>query len=219
VKTVTKSAVRQPPRGIPLDTIRRLSICLRALNRLKERGIATVNSVELAEPLNFSSEQLRKDLSYFGRFGKAGVGYNVGQLSGKIHSILGTDKVWNVAVLGAGELGTALLGYSGFEDFNLRVCAALDNDPRKIGKTINGVRVSDIAGLSGVVRRNEIKAAILTVTKTAAQEVAQKAVSCGIKAVLNFAPVTLNLPKGVHVSNMDVSCELETLVCRLANCN
>jgi redox-sensing transcriptional repressor len=209
VKIVTKSASR----AIPLDTIRRLSVYLRTLNRLKDKGVATINSVELAEPLNFSSAQLRKDLSYFGRFGKAGVGYEVDKLSEKIHSILGTYRTWNVAVLGVGGLGTALLGYSGFQDF----CAALDNDPRKIGKTVNGIPVRHINDLPQVTRECDIKTAILTVTKTEAQEVAQRAAACGIKAILNFAPVTLSLPKGIYVSNMDVSCELETLVCRLAN--
>jgi len=212
VKSVTNT-LRRP--AISLDTIRRMSLCLRMLVRLRGQGVETVSSADLAAAMNFSAEQLRKDFSCFGRFGKTGVGYNVEQLATAIRAILGTDRVWNVAVIGAGRLGAALTGYRGFWDFNLRIRAAFDSDPAKAGRRINGIRVYPAGELPAVARRENITVAILAVGETSARQAAELAAKSGIRAILNFAPVSLKLPAGVHVSDMDMSCELETLVYRI----
>jgi len=218
VKNVTKSREQKTPPNIPLDTIRRMTAYLRTLNRLGADGIATVSSEELARPLNVSPAQLRKDLSYFGRFGTTGVGYRVADLAASIKSILGTDRVWNVAVIGVGKLGTALLDYPGFLDFNLRLSAAFDNNPARIGKVINGVPVRDVAQFPAAAAAERISVVILAVNSSSAQAVADMAAACGIKAILNFAPANICMAPHIYLSNIDVSCELETLVCRLKHC-
>jgi len=216
VKNSTKSRGRKPRQeAVPVDVIRRLSLYLRNLRALREAGRDRVSSEEVAGPFNLSPAQFRKDLSWFGRFGKSGVGYEAEALSEEIMRIIGTDQSWNVAVVGVGEMGGALLKYPGFDQSNFNLAAAFDNNPAKIGRTVNGVKIVDIADAPLTIKNCGIKVAILTVNRDAAQAAAELMVKCGVRAILNFAPCRLILPETICVSNMDVSCELETLVCRL----
>jgi redox-sensing transcriptional repressor len=201
--------------NIPQETARRLSLYLRSLKRLKGSGVNVASSEDVTRFLNISSTQLRKDLSYFGEFGKRGVGYDVNALVKDIEKILGTDTVWDIAIVGVGKLGSALLGYPGFFEFNLKVSAAFDSDPGKVGKITAGIKIEDISRMSQIIRRKNIKIAVLSVPAVTAQETAEKLAKCGIRAILNFAPVNLVLPKDIFVSNVDMATELESLVYKL----
>lgn len=216
MKNSTKSRGRKPRQeAVPADVIRRLSLYLRNLRDLRDAGKLKVSSEDVAGPFNLSPAQFRKDLSWFGRFGKSGVGYDTQALSEEIMRIIGTDQSWNVAVVGVGEMGGALLKYPGFNQSNFHIAAAFDNNPVKIGRTVNGVKILDVADAPLTIKNCGIKVAMLTVNGDSAQAAAELMVASGVRAILNFAPRRLVLPDTICVSNMDVSCELETLVCRL----
>ncbi|MFA5085801.1 MAG: redox-sensing transcriptional repressor Rex [Candidatus Omnitrophota bacterium] len=200
---------------IPQDTASRLSLYLRSLRMLEKKRVDVASSEDITEFLNVSSVQFRKDLSYFGGFGKRGVGYGTSALTKEIEKILGTDVEWKIAIVGAGKLGSALLGYPGFTEFNLQVVAAFDNDPERIGKVRKGIKIEDAGSMKGVLREKGIKIAILAVPADKAQEVGEKLAACGVKAILNFAPVNLMLPKGISVSNVDMASELQGLIYKL----
>ncbi len=202
-------------KSIPQETARRLSLYLRSLKRLRAGGVNLASSEDVTKFLNVSPTQLRKDLSYFGEFGKRGVGYDVSSLVKNIEKILGTDTVWGIAIAGVGKLGSALLGYPGFFEFNLKISTAFDSDPAKVGKIIAGIKIEDISRLKQVIREKNIKIAVLSVPGEAAQETAEKLAQCGVRAILNFAPVNLVLPKDIFVSNVDMATELESLVYKL----
>lgn len=173
------------------------------------------SSEEITGFLNVSPVQFRKDLSYFGGFGKRGVGYDVRALAKDIERILGTDVVWKIAIIGAGKLGSALLGYSGFLEFNIQIVAAFDNNPERIGKTRQGIKIEDARAMRETLRDRGIKIAVLAVPAEAAQKVGEELAGCGVRAILNFAPVNLVLPKDVSVANVDMASELESLIYRL----
>jgi len=217
VKTITKLKPQPKtwPPAVPLEVLRRMSLYLRGLNQMKARGVSRATSAALVAPLNISAAQLRKDLSYFGKFGKCGLGYSVDALSADLKKILGTNKAWNVAVVGAGALGSALLKYHGFAELNLRVCAAFDTAPEKTGRVINGIMVRSMSEFPEVAAQNGIHVAILAVSRESAEAAAAFLIQHGVKAILNLSSVHLTAPAGVCVSNMDMSCELETLICRL----
>lgn len=200
---------------IPQETARRLSLYLRSLKMLDQKNESVASSEDVTRFLNVSSVQFRKDLSYFGGFGKRGVGYEVKILMKEIEKILGTDAVRRIALVGVGKLGSALLGYTGFFEFNLQIIAAFDADPDKTGKIKRGFRIESISGMKEVIKKEGIKIAILSVPAESAQKVACDLARCGIKAILNFAPVNLVLPKDVFVSNVDMASELETLLYKL----
>jgi redox-sensing transcriptional repressor len=202
-------------RYIPQETARRLSLYLRSLRRLGHQGVDVASSEEITRFLNISPAQFRKDLSYFGGFGKRGVGYGVKVLRKEIEKILGTDVIWKIALVGVGKLGSALLGYPGFVEFNLQIVTAFDNDLGKIGKTWEGIKIEDISRVKDIIKKNEIKIAILSVPAEAAQKLSKELVNCGVKAILNFAPINLVLPKNIFVSNVDMASELESLVYKL----
>lgn len=197
---------------IPNATVKRLSYYLRSLRRLKDAGVSVVSSEELVSPLNISSAQFRKDLSYFGAFGRKGVGYRVDALIGEIGKILGTDSAWKVAVVGTGRLGSAFISYPGFSKFNFIIAAAFDNDPSKTEKFRGSVKIENIARMKEVIGRKKIKLALLCVPQHAAQKTAIALVNCGIRAILNFSPVHLLLPEDITVADVDVAGELERLV-------
>ncbi len=197
---------------IPAATILRLSIYHRYLKSLKEDGTDVVSSAELAEYTNVNPAQLRKDLSYFGRFGVRGVGYDVSKLIGRIRVILGLEKEWNMALVGAGNIGMALLQHKQFEVQGYRFVAVFDQDPTKIGKEVApGLFVSPLENLPEFMHQKNVDLAVLAVPTQEAQAVADTAVAAGIKGILNFAPVRLKVSGDVAVQNVDFTVLLDTL--------
>ncbi|HKD38430.1 MAG TPA: redox-sensing transcriptional repressor Rex, partial [Pirellulales bacterium] len=160
---------------------------------------------------SFTDAQVRKDLAYFGHFGYPGIGYRCDELIAAIRRILGTDRGWPVAMVGTGNLGQALLGYRGFGNQNFRIVAAFDVDQAKIGTTINGVPVHHLDELPNVVKQHRIKLGMIAVPAAAAQTVADRLVSAGVEGIVNFAPVTINLPEGISQVGVDLAIELEQL--------
>jgi|SRR3989338_4876054 len=215
VKKITSREIRAIKRYVPHETARRLSLYLRSLKMLDRKKKTLASSEDITRFLNVSSVQFRKDLSYFGGFGKRGVGYKVKVLMKEIEKILGTDAVRKIALVGVGKLGSALLGYTGFPEFNLQIVAAFDADPDKIGKIKRGFKIGSISSMKEITKKEGIKVAILSVPAESAQKVAHDLARCGIKAILNFAPVNLVLPKDVFVSNVDMASELEGLIYKL----
>ena len=201
---------------IPESTISRLFVYLREVAELAKLNIRTISSAELGERTNLSDAQVRKDLGYFGQFGVSGSGYDTAELKKALERILGKDKTWNVAVVGVGHLGSALLSYTGFERHGLEIVAAFDTDPKKVGK-LDGLTVRAIDELLKTVADKKISIAIIAVPAENAQEVAERLVGAGVKCILNFAPVSLNTPEDVKVKNVDLSRELETLSYFLVN--
>lgn len=196
---------------IPEKTIKRLSLYYRYLYFLSQQGAVNTSSRSLADLLEAKPSQIRKDLSYFGEFGKTGTGYNVPELKRQIAKILGLEQGRKVVIIGMGNLGMALTAYKGFEVLGFQVVAVFDNSSRKIGKKYRGRICQEMKNFAQAVKREKIEMAILTVPAEVAQEVAAAVVSAGIKAILNFAPVHLNVPKDVRVSNVDLASELKSL--------
>lgn len=203
----------------PQATIRRLSIYLRYLSALEKDGIKVISSHDLALRLALNSAQVRKDLAYFGEFGKRGVGYSVKKLRDNIIGILGLQKLRKVAIVGAGgRLGKALALYSGFVKRNFRVAALFDKDPEVIGTLLDeeAGKILSIDTLPQIVKERNIEIIILTVPAKAIKEVYDYVLLSGVKAVLNFAPFKLISTKEVHVHNVDLTTELESLSYHLA---
>lgn len=203
--------------AVPKAVVSRLSLYLRELQHLVRDGHETTSSTQLGKVLGFTDAQVRKDLAYFGQFGYPGIGYRCDELIREIRRILGTHRSWPVALVGAGNLGRALLGYKGFEQQGFRVVAAFDVDPSKVGGDIDGVPIYHFDALASVVRDNAIKLAIVAVPAAGAQGVAEKLVAAGIEGVLNFAPVTLSLPEAVQTVGVDLAIELEQLSFAVVN--
>jgi redox-sensing transcriptional repressor len=199
-----------PRIDIPRKSIYRLSIYQRCLQRLRENGVDTVSSEALAKAAGVKPTQLRKDLAYFGQFGTRGLGYSVAALTSTIGTVLGHNRLQPVVLVGVGNLGSALLRYSGFRKEGFEVVAAFDSHPR-----------SDLAGLSipilhtidlpGFIQENNVKMAILAVPANAAQEVANTLTKAGVQAILNFSPTILDVPENTVVNNVDLAVELENL--------
>jgi len=197
--------------NIPKSTALRISLYLRQAEAQRDQNRMTVSSEQLATALGLTATQVRKDLAHFGQFGRPGVGYNCDDLIQRIKSILGTDEVRQVALVGCGNLGRALASYKGFERRGFRIAALFDNDLHKVGKTYGDFIVQDITKLYFVCQRDKIRMAILAVPAHAAQHVADQLVGAGIQGILNFAPVTLNVPPTTVVSTVALSMELEQL--------
>lgn len=203
---------------IPKPTVRRLAIYYRCLTKLKDNSIDKTSSKELADLLGIKASQVRKDLSYFGEFGKRGVGYNVDRLSFKLKEILGLKKNWNVAIVGAGNLGSAIANYGGLEKNGFKIISAFDIDEKKIGQMIvPGVTIQKLDELEDKIRTNNIEIAILTVPVNAAQEVTDKLINCGIKGILNFVPTSISTPEKVSVENVDFVISLKSLTFEIAS--
>jgi redox-sensing transcriptional repressor len=196
---------------IPERAITRLSIYLRCLEELLADGTAAVSSQQLAERFGLNSAQVRKDLAYFGQFGVRGLGYYTEELKGNLERILGLNQQWEVALVGLGNLGSALLNYRGFQQRGFRLVAAFDNDPSKVGMRIGRVPVFDVERIVPVLKRRRIKMAVIAVPAAAAQGVTNQLVAAGVNAILNFAPTQLSVPKRVKVQNVDLSVMLKTL--------
>lgn len=198
-------------RRISESTIHRLSVYYRALSTLESEGYHTVSSKELASREKLTPAQVRKDLSFFGSFGTRGLGYPVAELRQKIASILGIDRTWNVALIGVGNIGSALVSYKEFQKQGFVIKKVFDNDQRKIGSNHKGIVVSDIANLEKEIREAKIEIAVIAVPSQAAQSVADRCVDAGIKAILNFAPANLKVPDSVCLRTENMSMELEYL--------
>lgn len=196
---------------IPRKTVYRLSLYYRALQRAKANRVETVSSAALAKAAGVKPTQLRKDLTYFGQFGTRGLGYNVDQLSTRLTEVLGTTRLQPVILVGAGNLGSALLKYPGFAKEGFEVVAAFDVDPGGGRSKRLGIRVLPMTQLRDIVQEYQVKMAILTVPAHVAQEVANDLIEAGIMAILNFAPIILQVPDQVVVNNVDVAIELENL--------
>jgi redox-sensing transcriptional repressor len=196
---------------IPRKTIYRLSLYNRALQRLRENAVGTVSSAALARAAGVKPTQLRKDLTYFGQWGTRGLGYNVAELSTAITGVLGVAKLQPVILVGAGQLGTALLRYGGFAREGFEVVAAFDEDVERRRPRDIKVPILPMTKLAEFIREKRVKLAILTVPGRAAQEVANRLIELGIQAILNFAPAVLHLPDRIAVNNVDLAIELESL--------
>ncbi len=196
---------------IPEATVMRLSIYSRFLHQLSDESIETVSSDEIAKGVGVSSAQVRKDLAYFGEFGTRGVGYKVEELYGNLMSILGLDQMWNVIIIGAGKLGSALALYQGFSDRGFKVSAILDIDEKKIGSRLDGVIIEPLEVLNQKVKEYNVNIGMVSVPASGAQDVTDKLVQAGIKAILNFSPRVLKVPNDVILRNVDLSVNLEVL--------
>jgi redox-sensing transcriptional repressor len=199
------------PVKIPEKTVTRLSIYLRCLEEMEAEGVTSVSSKQLAGRFGLNSAQVRKDLAYFGQFGIRGLGYHIAELKHNLERILGLKQDWEVALVGAGNLGSALIAYKGFQARGFRLSLAFDTDPAKIGLCVDGVQILEAAKLVPTVRKRKIKIAVVAVPATAAQSVADLLVEAGVTAILNFAPAQLVVPEGVKVQYVDLSVLLKTL--------
>jgi len=196
---------------IPDIIIGRLPVYLRALQQLSERGILTTSSQELGEIIGISAAQIRKDISQFGEFGKQGTGYSVPFLIERLRDILKVDRVWEVVIVGMGDIGHALARYNGFANRGFHINMLFDNDQRKVGQKVGEYEIFDTVVLAEKVKQNKIKVAMLTVPATAAQEMADLLVKAGVKAILNYAPISLNVPSDVHVQYIDPVTHLQRM--------
>jgi redox-sensing transcriptional repressor len=199
------------------STVRRLSIYLRFLEEFENRGSITVSSEELARRGGTTSAQVRKDLSFFGSFGKRGLGYSVPELSTALREILGLGREWRVVIIGAGKIGAALAQYRGFRQRGFNILAVYDSNPEKIGRTLEGIEIRDIHRFEQDVTRDRPEIAVIAIPGEGAQEVLDRIVRTGIKAVLNFAPVQLHAPADVTVKAVNMAMELEGLSFALTN--
>jgi redox-sensing transcriptional repressor len=196
---------------IPEIVIGRLPIYLRALQRMEQNGQQVTSSHELGDLLGISPPQIRKDLSQFGEFGKQGTGYHVEYLSEQLIKILNLRRIWDMAIIGAGDVGHALARYQGFLNRGFQVKLIFDNDPEIIGSKIGEITILDISSMSEIVQEAGIKVALVAVPATFAQEVTDKLVDAGIKAILNYAPIQLNAPKDVRIQYIDPVTHLQKM--------
>jgi redox-sensing transcriptional repressor len=198
-------------RDTPDIIVGRLPVYLRALRHMEAQGKGTTSSQELGEQVGISAAQIRKDLSQFGEFGKQGTGYGIAFLIGKLREILKVDRVWDVVVIGMGDMGHAIARYQGFADRGFRITQVFDSDPAKIGERIGNFVVQDTRQLGAAVRKAEVRIAMLCVPASAAQAVANQLVEAGVRAILNYAPINLNVPKGIWVQYLDPSVGLQRM--------
>ena len=197
---------------VPDIVISRLPCYLQALNRMAKEGHRTVSSRKLSERLGISAAQIRKDLSFFGGFGKQGTGYSIYFLIEQLQKILNLDHIWQVVVVGAGDLGRALTRYQGFAIRGIEIVLLIDNDPKLIGTKVGSIIVKPVESMAKEIQRQGIKIALLTVPASAAQSTAEKLVDVGIEAILNYAPATLILPEHVHVQHIDPVLNLQRMM-------
>jgi len=199
------------------STIQRLSKYYRTLSNLLDKKVATISSQEIAHINNITSAQVRKDLSFFGTFGKRGLGYNVAELRDQIAKILGLKKNWNVGLVGFGNIGRALIQYDEFKKQGFNIIALFDSDPKKCGKVVNNLVINDISDAKKIVKEKVLEIIIIAVPANYAQEIVDKFVEYGIRAFLNFAPRSIKTEENVLVKNENMSIELEALSYFLTN--
>ena len=196
---------------IPDIIIGRLPVYLRALQRLADKGIQTTSSQELGEIVGISAAQIRKDISQFGEFGKQGTGYSIPFLVERLRDILKVNRSWEVVIVGMGDMGHALARYNGFSNRGFHISMVFDNDPKKIGQKVGEFEILDTAVMAEKIKQHKIKVAMLTVPATAAQEMADQLVKAGVKAILNYAPISLNVPEDVRVQYIDPVTHLQRM--------
>ena len=196
---------------IPDIIVSRLPVYLRALRRMQAQDQQTTSSQELGEQVGISAAQIRKDLSQFGEFGKQGTGYNIAFLIGKLREILQVEHVWDVALVGMGDMGHALARYQGFSDRGFRVVMAFDNDPSKVGKQVGDFIIRDSSEMKQAIQEAGIRIAMVCVPAAVAQAVTTQLVEAGVQAILNYAPISLSVPAGVKVQYLDPSIGLQRM--------
>ena len=196
---------------IPDIIIGRLPVYLRALQRMSDKGVQTTSSQELGERVGISAAQIRKDISQFGEFGKQGTGYSIPFLLDKLRAILKVDRIWDVALVGVGDMGHALARYQGFLNRGFQIIMVFDNDPSKVGEMAGNFKVESTDGMVERIREAGVKMAMLTVPAAAAQDVADMVVKAGVKAILNYAPITINVPPDVRVQHIDPATHLQRM--------
>jgi redox-sensing transcriptional repressor len=195
--------------SIPDIVVGRLPRYLLALKRMSEQGKVSTSSQELGELLGISAAQIRKDLSQFGEFGKQGTGYSISYLIDQLEIILKIRKVWDIVLVGAGDLGRAIAHYQGFANRGFRIAMVFDNDPAKIGKVVGELTIQSLDKLEETIRKTGIRVAMLTVPASEAQSVSELLVRAGIQAILSYAPTPLNLPSSVNVEYIDPLLQLQ----------
>ncbi|SCW28254.1 redox-sensing transcriptional repressor [Paenibacillus tianmuensis] len=191
--------------------VRRLPVYLRFLNELSKKNVQTVSSQDLGQKLDLNPAQIRKDLAYFGEFGKKGIGYDVDYLIEKIRQILKLDKIIPVALVGAGNLGRALCNYNAYLKDNMKIIAVFDSHGSKIGDTINNLKVKPTGEMKAIIQEQKVRIGIITVPAAEAQHVANQFVEAGVEAILNFAPMIIKVPAEVRVHHADFTTELQSL--------
>lgn len=206
-----------PEKHIAESTVRRLSLYLRVLEQAAARGQQTISSDSLADEGGTTSAQVRKDLSFFGSFGKRGRGYDVGELVSQLQEILGLGREWKVYIVGAGKIGAALVSYRGFSQRGFRVLGIYDNNPQLVGRMIDGVGIRSMSQLEHDAAREQPDIAVLTVPAEYAQSVAERVVASGIRAIMNFAPAPIHVPATVTVKSVNMALELEGLAYALVH--
>ena len=194
---------------IPDIVVSRLPRYLQALQQMQESGKQSTSSQELGESIGISAAQIRKDLSHFGEFGKQGTGYSIPYLVDQLQTILKVKQVWEIALIGAGDLGHAIARYQGFANRGFHIAMLFDNDSRKIGKKIGEFTVQNTADLIPIIQKSGLKVAMLTVPASEAQKVADNLVRAGVTAMLSYAPIPLNLPKEIYVQYIDPIIQLQ----------
>ena len=200
----------------PDVVVRRLPLYARTLSYLQQEGKKSVSSQELGARINVTAAQIRKDLSYFGQLGKQGIGYNVEELLQHINRILGLSQQWNVVLIGVGPLGQAIARYSGFSEKGIHIVGLFDVDPKKIGTDFAGIPIRHVNDLPTVVREHTVRMAIVAVSADHAQEVVDLLVKAGVEAILNYAPVIVQVPSGVWVRHIDPVSLLHSMTYYLA---
>ncbi|MFB6362438.1 redox-sensing transcriptional repressor Rex [Paenibacillus elgii] len=191
--------------------VRRLPVYLRFLNELSKKNVQTVSSQDLGQKLDLNPAQIRKDLAYFGEFGKKGIGYDVDYLIEKIRQILKLDKIIPVALVGAGNLGRALCNYNAYLKDNMKIVAVFDSHGSKIGDTINNLKVKPTVEMKAIIQELKVRIGIITVPAAEAQHVANQFVEAGVEAILNFAPMIIKVPAEVRVHHADFTTDLQSL--------
>ncbi|MBW4435551.1 MAG: redox-sensing transcriptional repressor Rex [Pleurocapsa minor GSE-CHR-MK-17-07R] len=199
------------PSEIPDIVISRLPVYLRALERLSQEGQEVTSSHELGRRLGISSAQIRKDLSHFGGFGKQGTGYKIAFLKDQLRSVLKVEREWHVALIGAGDLGSAIARYRGFADRGFHIRWVFDSAPEKVGRKLGPYTILPISNLSETVRANHVKIAMVAVPAEYAQAVTDTLVASGVEAILNYAPINLKVPDNVHVQYIDPVLHLQRM--------
>lgn len=199
------------------STVRRLSLYLRFLEEFENAGLTTVSSDELAARGGTTSAQVRKDLSFFGSFGKRGLGYQVAELTQRMRRILGLERDWRVVIVGVGKIGAALAQYEGFRQRGFRIVGLYDSDPAKIGREMYGLTVRSIASLAADNREWPVDIAVIAVPATAAQRAVDQVVGAGIMGIMSFAPIQLHVPADVTLNTVNMAMELERLSFALSN--